>query len=389
MENTPTSKRMISQLGHLFHRFSKEFILAVILAVIAAVGYEWGKNWWKQEMLRRNLKAVAIIEVLDNHNKLIAQGSGFFINSTGLLATNAHVIKGAADVIAKLPSGAFYQLRSLRSVDDATDIAFLQFDGTETPSIRGIGNSDELQTGEKVFAIGNPGGLLSTVSEGNVSNPRRAINGKIFIQFTAPVSPGSSGGGLFIESGRVVGVTATFQKGEDNQNLNFAVPINDFKAVLSGQGNIVTGSPAFYVAQGSLEDNRREWDKAIAYYSQAIQLDPSYADAYIGLAGDYYEKAQYELEVKNYEKAVQFDPGNPDARYYLGTAYEDVGQFDKTIGQYLTTLKLDPNYKDALRDLALVYVARGNKSEAMKLIPQLAKLNPGMSQELQLIIQKQ
>jgi len=388
MENTPTGKRMISQLGHLFDRFSKEFILAVILAVIAAVGYEWGKNWWKQEVLQRNLKAVAEIEVFDNH-KLIARGSGFFINSTGLLATNAHVIKGAADVIARLPSGAFYQLRELRSVDDATDIAFLQFDATETPSIRGIGNSDELQTGEKVFAIGNPRGLLSTVSEGNVSNPRRAMNGRIFIQFTAPISPGSSGGGLFNESGRAVGVTAAFQKGEYNQNLNFAVPINDFKAVLSGQGNIAAGSPAFYVAQGSLADNRRQWDQAIAYYSQAIQLNPSYADAYIGLAGDYYEKGQYELEIKNYEKAVQFDPGNPDARYYLGTAYEDIGQFDKAIGQYLATMKIDPNFKDAYRDLVLVYLARGNKSEAMKLIPQLAKLNPRMSQELRLIIQNQ
>ncbi|MGO8731825.1 MAG: tetratricopeptide repeat protein [Terriglobia bacterium] len=66
-----------------------------------------------------------------------------------------------------------------------------------------------------------------------------------------------------------------------------------------------------------------------------------------------------------------------------------IEQFDRAIGQYLTTLKLDPNYKHALRDLALLYLARGNESEAMKLIPQLAKLNPRMSQQLQMIIQKQ
>jgi S1-C subfamily serine protease len=387
MDNTPTGKRMISQLAHLFRRFSKEFILAVILAVIAAVGYEWAKNWWKQETLQRNLKAVAEIEAFDDH-KLVARGSGFFINSTGLLATNAHLIKGAADVIAKLPSGAFYQLRTFTWVDDAADIAILQFDGNETPSITGIGNSDELQTGEKVYAIGNPRGLLSTVSEGNVSNAHRPIDGRVFIQFTSPISPGSSGGGLFNEGGRAVGITAAAQKGEDNQNLNFAVPINDLKVVIEGPGN-PPGSPAHWVAQGSLADNRRQWDQAIGYYSRAIQLNPAYADAYIGLAGDYYEKGQYELEVKNYEKAIQLDPGNPDACYYLGAAYEDIGQFDKAIGEYLTTLKLDPNYKDALRDLALVYLARGNKSEAMKLMPRLAKLNPRMSQLLQLIIRKQ
>ena len=135
------------------------------------------------------------------------------------------------------------------------------------------------------------------------------------------------------------------------------MPINDFSAALSGEGNIAAGVPAFILSQGSLADNRRQWDQAIDYYTEAIKLNPGYADAYIGLAGDYYEKGEYRLEMKNYEKAVQLVPGNPEARYYLGTAYEDTGQFERAVEQYLIALKLDPNYKEAFRDLTLVYLA--------------------------------
>jgi tetratricopeptide (TPR) repeat protein len=69
--------------------------------------------------------------------------------------------------------------------------------------------------------------------------------------------------------------------------------------------------------------------------------------------------------------------------------HSNTGQYDKAIGQYLNTLKLDPHYKEAFRDLAFTSLPRGNKSEAMELIPQLERLSPGMSHKLQLIVQRQ
>jgi len=93
--------------------------------------------------------------------------------------------------------------------------------------------------------------------------------------------------------------------------------LNSLKDVLSGGANsLVKESPALYYSLGNLADNKRQWDNAITYYRRALALDSQYVDAYIGLGGDYYEKAQYGLEVENYLKATLADPQSRDAFIY-------------------------------------------------------------------------
>jgi Flp pilus assembly protein TadD len=106
----------------------------------------------------------------------------------------------------------------------------------------------------------------------------------------------------------------------------------------------------------------------------------------MGLAGDYYEKGNYPLEVSNYEKAAVSDPDNADAWYYLGSAYEDVGDFDHAIAAYKQALTMDPAYKDALHDLALVYIATGKTKKARELLPHLMAADQGWGKEIQLLI---
>jgi tetratricopeptide (TPR) repeat protein len=233
--------------------------------------------------------------------------------------------------------------------------------------------------------------LEGTYTAGTVSNPSRQVDGQTFIQFSAPISPGSSGGGLFDSDGEVIGITA----GSENirtgsqaglaQNLNFAIPINRAKSTLNPEGDyeLQKDSPGYYYSLGNLEDNRKQWDKAIQLYSKALSSDPNYTAAYVGLAGDYYEKGIYQQEVSNYEKAVASDPTNIDAWDYLGTAYEDVGEFDKAIEAYNRALSINPSYKDALHDLSLVYIATGNTKKARELLPRLMAADPGWGKELQ------
>jgi S1-C subfamily serine protease len=104
--------------------------------------------------------------------------------------------------------------------DEQFDLCSLDVSGFDAPAVA-IGSIEMVQTGERVFAIGAPLGLDLTISEGIVSSLRDMPQGRV-IQTSAPVSPGSSGGGLFDAQARLVGIV-TFQT-RSGQNLNFAVP---------------------------------------------------------------------------------------------------------------------------------------------------------------------
>jgi S1-C subfamily serine protease len=112
--------------------------------------------------------------------------------------------------------------------------------------------------------------LPATVSAGTVSNPLQQIGEKRFVQFTAPISPGSSSSGLFDDDGAVIGITAASRsipsgpQAGTAQNLNLAVPINNVKEVMTGEvGTFAKESPAYYYSLGNLADNKKEWDIAI------------------------------------------------------------------------------------------------------------------------------
>jgi tetratricopeptide (TPR) repeat protein len=356
-------------------------------------------TWWNSvtaaNRIDRNLKAVVTLIVYGADGGVKCQGSGFFVNSKGLLVTNAHVVNDAASVAARLASGAFYNMKEIRRINRTKDLALLQFDAKETPCVIGLGNSDEIEIGEKVYAIGTPDGQEATLSQGIISNPVRESNGIRRIQFTAPISPGSSGGGLFNEKGNVVGITSSIlnipsgeQAGLD-QNLNYAVPVNDLEAMIADTSRSLEGNPAYCYAQGVSADYRRDWNKAMDYYSEAIMLDSTYAAAYVNLASDYFSTGNYELEVKNYLKATKLDPSNSNAYFLLGTAYEDVSQYDEAVEAFKTALRLEPNDKDFIYELALVYLARGDKEDARLLINNLCRLDQGLGAVFKSILDRQ
>lgn len=167
--------------------------------------------------------AVFYIELYDRYGMAFASGSGFFINSTGLAVTNYHVIEDAYSAIIYTKSGASYTVAGYSDYDSDKDIALLQINGTGFPYLA-IGNSRSLLSGSKVYAIGSPLGLDDTFSDGMISKPVRTLNGIDYIQITAPISPGSSGGALLNDKGQVIGITTAYAV--DGQNVNFAVPIH-------------------------------------------------------------------------------------------------------------------------------------------------------------------
>lgn len=175
--------------------------------------------------------AIVSIVMSDKDGKPIGQGSGFFVSEDGFIITNYHVIAQGTSAVVKLPNDALYPVDCVVAFNKARDTALIKAHGQNFRTLA-IGNSDRIQVGEEVVAIGNPLSLESTVSNGIVSGLRTVdeLGGK-FLQITAPISPGSSGGPLFNMSGEVVGITTMYLKG--GENLNFAIPINEVKKLLA------------------------------------------------------------------------------------------------------------------------------------------------------------
>jgi serine protease Do len=157
-----------------------------------------------------------------------AQGSGFILSSDGLILSNAHVVENANEVTVKLSDHREFKAKVLGS-DKTSDIAVLKIDAKDLPTVR-LGNSDAVNVGDYVLAIGQPFGLEETATAGIVSATSRALPGDgyvPFIQTDAAVNPGNSGGPLFDSSGAVVGINSQIYSNSGGyQGVSFAIPIN-------------------------------------------------------------------------------------------------------------------------------------------------------------------
>jgi S1-C subfamily serine protease len=146
----------------------------------------------------------------------------------GLVVTNLHVIVDDVGAAVTLANGDSYGVVSVAAVDERRDLALLRIPGFELKTAK-LGNSDNVQVGDHVYAIGAPVGLELSLSDGILSGIRD-LEGYKVLQTTAAISPGSSGGGLFNSRGELVGITSFKIRG--GENINFAVPINYVRGLL-------------------------------------------------------------------------------------------------------------------------------------------------------------
>src|SRR5882757_8462430 len=165
-------------------------------------------------------------------------GSGVIVDAAGLIMTNNHVIEGATEVKVSLADKREIEAEIVLK-DARTDLAVLRVkDGRERFAAIELGNSDELQVGDVVMAIGNPFGVGQTVTHGIVSALARTQVGisdfQFFIQTDAAINPGNSGGALVDLAGRLIGLnTAIFSRSGGSQGIGFAIPVNMVKVVLA------------------------------------------------------------------------------------------------------------------------------------------------------------
>ena len=157
-----------------------------------------------------------------------SQGSGFIVDPSGIIMTNAHVVKDAKEVTVKLTDRREYRAKVL-GADAKTDIAVLKIDAKNLP-VLALGNTKDLKVGEWVLAIGSPFGFENTVTAGVVSAKGRSLPDDSyvpFIQTDVAVNPGNSGGPLLNARGEVVGINSQiYSRSGGYQGVSFAIPID-------------------------------------------------------------------------------------------------------------------------------------------------------------------
>ena len=262
-----------------------------------------------EDIAEKALAATVYLEMKDKTGKTLGIGSGFFVKPN-LIATNYHVIEGAALGTAKLVGkSTTYNIEGVTATDKTNDLALLKVTAYGIKPLS-LGDSDTVRIGETVYVAGNPKGLEGTFSDGIISS-RRDKHRKERLQMTAPISPGSSGGPVLNRKGEVIGVSVSVYQALDAQNLNFAIPSNVIKVLLAQSStakplteNNRTISAETYERRGREKIQLGDYKGAIEDFTRAIHLKPDYGFYYYSRGYAKYLLGRYSASI------VDYDAGN-------------------------------------------------------------------------------
>lgn len=229
---------------NLINRTVKVFI--ILFAFFNIVARETKSQSTAQDIYEKNSKAVVVVVTYDMSGNILGQGSGCQLNEEKLVVTNFHVLKGAYVAKVVFSDGTEFEVKYVYAYDEDHDLAFIKHYGNKSEHVD-ITSSDDVQVGEVCYAIGTPKGFQNTISPGLISNILKE-GSEYYFQISNPISPGSSGGGLFNDVGDLIGIT--FASYKDGQNINFAIPskyvselmlkpfkqinLNEFQAIIGG-----------------------------------------------------------------------------------------------------------------------------------------------------------
>jgi len=172
--------------------------------------------------------SVVVVSYRGRGGKQQGVGTGFVVSSDGLIATNLHVIGEARPIEVRTADGKRYDVTSVHATERTMDLALIKIDARNLPTLE-LGDSETLEQGQQVVALGNPHGLEHSVVAGVVSGTRE-VDGKPMIQLAIPIEPGNSGGPLLDMQGRVHGILTL--KSLVTRNLGFAIAVNALKPLL-------------------------------------------------------------------------------------------------------------------------------------------------------------
>ena len=229
----PVNLVVMQVKGYVMKRNSHICLKILSIALLLIFGITSANAQTAQQVAKKAFDSTVLLVMEDANGQPLSLGSFFFV-SNGEIASNLHVVEGAVRGYAKLVGKKRkYEIEAIIAVDPDRDLVVLKISGSTAPALA-LGDSDAVQVGESVYAVGNPKGLEGTFSQGIV-NSIRDIGSDKLLQITAAISPGSSGGPVMNDKGEVIGVSVAKFRG--GQNLNFAIPSIYLKTLLGKVGS--------------------------------------------------------------------------------------------------------------------------------------------------------
>jgi Flp pilus assembly protein TadD len=369
------------------------------------------------EVFEKYQDAIVVIYSFDFTGAPKSQGSGVILNEKAWVVTNFHIFEGCEKLLI-VHKGDTIPYNDIIGIDIERDLLIIKIDQGNYPDIKTNGN---VKVGQKVYAIGSPLGMENTISEGIISGTRSEV-GKTkqsFIQITASLSPGSSGGGVLNAAGELIGISSMGLK--EGNNLNFAIPVDEiFKIKLDSynerkklealnffyqgknlyeEGNNEEAIKFYtkflemfpkdhkaYNYRGMAYYTRKQYEKAVSDYNTAIKLDPAFAAAYNNRGEAYFKMKEYELSIKDFNYVIKSDPTNMDARFGRGVVLMSDEEYDDALDDFKKVLKENPENTSALINMGLCEYHKKRYEEAIAYWKTAIKYNPSLKGELQPLI---
>ena len=327
--------------------------------------------------------SVVVVFAYDSNNRLISQGSGFFIDELGDVITNLHVVQGSNKLEVVTVDGKRYPVKDVLAKNLSGNI-FLASIGIPKNTVQPLKLNASLPSiGEDIIIIGCPEGLEQTMTRGIISSVRDIGDYGTVVQIDAAISPGSSGSPVLNAKGEVIGI-ATFVY-INGQNLNFAIS--------SKQLSDLTEKAGIYelpVASGSFKSADELFSKAsdlyqqmdyinsLRYLDEIIKNNSTFFQAYFlaGLCnnnlGRYYKSMDY------YNKSIEMKPQSVGALHNKGEDFISLGKYEEAIKCYDKAIELDPKSNLSWDGKGTALYGLGKYDEAIRCLDKAIGLNPGL-----------
>lgn len=329
-----------------------------------------------EQIFQQASQSVVVIQAYDSEDNSINQGGGVVIGREEVM-TNCHVTEGAARLEVNYRQQAFQATRGVANED--RDLCQLKVPRLDAP--RATLNTGRLRVGQRVYAIGAPEGLELTMTEGLISS-LRDFDGSQYIQTSAAISQGSSGGGLFDTEGRLIGITAFFIA--EGQNLNFALPAAWIVELAragraTGRAAGAESPEARWIRRVNEARASKDWPRLLTLTQQWVRAMPRSPRAWQELGDAYSAINRPRRAIPAYQQSVRYYAESFQVWHSLSRSYLTLNQYDRAIEASEEALRIRPADPRATYNLGAAYYGQNQRAKVQEVHAQLRKIDAALA----------